>query len=158
MTFPNAPNAAGEEKNSGMLAACAQIKGCIAYIGISYLQKTAAAGLGEALLANKSGKYELPTATTIKAEAASFTQVPADGAISLIYGPASGGYPIVNFEYAIVKLSQPSNTKAQAIKAILAWAMDPKHGSATSYLSAVNFQALPAGALAVAVALLKKIT
>lgn len=158
VTFPNAANAQGEEKNSGMLAACGKIHGCVAYIGISYLQKTAAAGLGEAMLQNKSGNYQLPTPTTINAEAASFTQVPATGAISLIYGPAAGGYPIVNFEYAVVKLSQPSTAKAQAVKAVLAWAMDPSHGSASSYLSSVNFQPLAPGALSVAISLLKKIT
>jgi phosphate transport system substrate-binding protein len=158
VTFPNTANAQGEVKNSGMLAGCKQIKGCIAYIGISYLQKTQAAGLGEAMLQNKSGTYELPTPATIMAEASSFTNVPADGALSLIYGPAAGGYPIVNFEYAIVKPSQPSAAKAQAVKAILSWAMDPKHGSASSFLSAVNFEPLPAGALSVAVTLLKKIS
>jgi phosphate transport system substrate-binding protein len=158
VTFPNAPNAQGEVKNSGMLAGCKQIKGCIAYIGISYLQKTKAAGLGEAMLQNRSGAYELPTPATINAEAASFTNVPANGALSLIYGPAATGYPIINFEYAIVKPSQPSASKAQAIKAILAWAMDATHGSSSSYLSAVNFQQLPAGALSVAVSLLKKIS
>ncbi len=158
VTFPNAANAQGEVKNSGMLAGCAQIKGCIAYIGISYLQKTQKAGLGEAMLANKSGTYELPTPATINAEAASFSNVPSNGAISLIYGPAANGYPIINFEYAIVKPSQPSTAKAQAVKAVLAWTMDPKHGSASTYLTPVNFQPLPAGALSVAVNLLKKIS
>ncbi len=158
VTFPNVANAQGEVKNSGMLSGCQQIKGCIAYIGISYLQKTQAAGLGEAMLQNKSGTYELPTSSTINAEASSFTNVPANGALSLIYGPAANGYPIVNFEYAIVKPTQPSTAKAQAVKAVLSWAMDPKHGSAPSFLSAVNFQPLPAGALSVAVTLLKKIS
>jgi phosphate transport system substrate-binding protein len=158
VSFPNVANSAGALKNSGMLSACQATPGCVAYIGISYLAKTTSAGLGEAMLANKSGNYELPTASTIGAEAASFTNVPANGAISLIDGPAADGYPIINFEYAIVNASQSDSTKAQAVKSVLAWAMDPAHGSASSYLSPVHFQPLPAGALAAAVSLLNKIS
>lgn len=158
ITFPTVKNALAEKGNSGMVAGCKATPGCVAYIGISYLADTQHAGLGEAMLQNRSGAFLLPSSTTILAEAASFTQVPASGAISLIYGPASGGYPIINFEYAIVLANQSSATKAAAIRSVLAWAMDPTQGSATSYLSAVNFQPLPAGALQVSVNLLKKIS
>jgi phosphate transport system substrate-binding protein len=156
-TFPSVTGALAEHGNSGMEAGCAATKGCVAYIGISYKSDTTKAGLGEAELENKSGNYELPTSSTILAEASSFTNVPADGAISLIYGPASSGYPIINFEYAIVKTGQASSSTAKAIVALLAWAMDPSYGSSSKYLGPVNFEPLPSGALAVAVALLKKI-
>jgi phosphate transport system substrate-binding protein len=157
ISWPTVTNEAAYKGNSGMVQGCGATPGCVAYIGISYLSKTETAGLGEAMLQNKSGNFELPTAATIGAEAASFTSVPASGVQSLIYGPASGGYPIINFEYAIVYPSKLSSAKASAVQAVLAWAMDPSYGSASSYLSAVNFQPLPTGALAVAVALLKKI-
>jgi phosphate transport system substrate-binding protein len=157
ISWPTVANEAAYKGNSGMVQGCGATPGCIAYIGISYLSKTQSAGLGEAMLANKAGQYELPTASTIEAEAGSFTNVPANGDLSLIYGPASGGYPIINFEYAIVYPSKLSSTEVPAVQAALAWAMDPNHGSASSYLSAVNFQPLSMGALAVAVALLKKI-
>jgi phosphate transport system substrate-binding protein len=155
--FPTVAGGQGELKNSGMLAGCQAIKGCIAYIGISYLQKTEAAGLGYAALENKSGTFELPTPATITAEASSFTNIPSNGVQSLIYGPAPTGYPIINFEYAIVKVVQPSSTISTAVTSVLAWAMDPTGGSAPSYLDPVNFVALPKGALAVSVALLKKV-
>jgi phosphate transport system substrate-binding protein len=142
--FPNAPGAEGAEKNSGMLSTCEATKGCIAYIGVSYLKKALQAGLGEAELQNKSGNYELPTQTAISAEAQGFaSETPANGTISMIYGPATDGYPIVNYEYAIVQSHQSSSSTAGAIQAFLAWAVDPAGGNSPTYLDQVNFVALP---------------
>jgi phosphate transport system substrate-binding protein len=142
--FPNAPGAEGAEKNSGMLSTCQATKGCIAYIGVSYLHKALQAGLGEAELQNKSGNFELPTATAISAEAAGYAaETPRTGTISMIYGPASSGYPIVNYEYAIVQSHQSSSATAGAIQAFLAWAVDPAGGNGSSYLDQVNFVPLP---------------
>ena len=61
----------------------------------------------------------------------------------MIFGPATDGYPIVNYEYAIVPTKQPSALGAQAMKAVLAWAIDPSGGSASTYLNQVDFVALP---------------
>lgn len=142
--FPNAPGAEGAAKNSGMLATCQATKGCIAYIGVSYLSKSLQAGIGEAELQNKSGNFELPTATAISAEAAGFAaQTPASGTISMIFEPASGGYPIVNYEYAIVQSHQSSSGTSGAIQAFLAWAIDPSGGNASTYLGQVDFVPLP---------------
>jgi phosphate transport system substrate-binding protein len=142
--FPNVPGAEGAEKNSGMLATCQSTKGCIAYIGVSYLKKALAAGLGEAELQNKSGSFELPTTTAISAEAAGYAaQTPATGTISMIYGPAAGGYPIVNYEYAMVQSNQSSSSTAAAVQAFLAWAIDPAGGNSSTYLGQVNFVPLP---------------
>ena len=52
-----------------MVSGCQATKGCIAYIGISYLQKTQAAGLGTAMLKNAAGKFVAPTSATIAADA-----------------------------------------------------------------------------------------
>jgi phosphate transport system substrate-binding protein len=157
-TFPSVSGALAAKGNSGMVATCGATPGCVAYIGISYKADTTKANLGEAMLQNKSGSYELPTASTIQAEAASFSNVPANGAVSLIYGPASTGYPIINFEYIVVKTNQSSTQVATGLKAFLAWAMDPTQGNSASYLGAVNFQPLSANGLKVAVSLLKKIS
>jgi phosphate transport system substrate-binding protein len=144
VSWPAVPGALAETGNSGMVAGCAATKGCIAYIGISYLAKTQAAGLGQAMLKNASGAYESPSATTISAEASSFvSKTPADETISLINGPAPNGYPIVNYEYLIVNSKQSSATTTQDIRALLYWAVTAGQ-SATSYLNAVDFQPLPA--------------
>ena len=60
------------------------------------------------------------------------------------YGKVKGGYPIVNYEYAIVNSTQSSLSTAKDIRSLLEWAINPKDGNATSYLSQVNFQPLPA--------------
>ena len=86
----------------------------------------------------------VPTASSIAAEAAAFVKkTPANGTISLIYGPANDGYPIVNYEYAIVSNHQSSSSTAKNIRSVLEWAINPKYGNNTSYLSQVNFQPLP---------------
>ena len=93
-----------------MVSGCKATPGCIAYVGISYLTQALQAGLGYAALQNAKGQYEVPTAASIAAEAAAFVKkTPANGTISLIYGPANNGYPIVNYEYAIVSTHQSSS-------------------------------------------------
>jgi phosphate transport system substrate-binding protein len=142
--WPNAPGALGENGNSGMVTGCKATPGCIAYIGISYQTQALQAGLGYASLENAKGQFVAPTAASIVAEAAAFTKkTPASGTISLIYGPAKGGYPIVNYEYAIVETHQASTSKAKAIRSLLEWAINVKDGNAATYLAQVNFQPLP---------------
>ncbi len=149
VSFPAIPNSASYEGNGGMVSGCKATPGCIAYIGISYKTQTQQANLGEAQLENASGNFELPTPTTIEAEASSFVaKTPANGAISLIFGPGAGGYPIINYEYGIVLSSQSSNTVAQAIRALLSWAISSSGGNAASFLDQVGFQPLPASVVA----------
>jgi phosphate transport system substrate-binding protein len=158
ITWPNPAGALAESGNTGMLQTCQVTPGCIAYIGVSYLNSSAVAGLGEAQLQNGKGNFELPTAATINAEVASFKQIPTNGALSMVYSKsAPTGYPIVNFEYAIVLKSQPSATTAQAIQAFLAWGMDPRGGASSSTLYPVHFQPLAPNAMAVAINLIKSI-
>jgi len=143
VNWPSVPGALAETGNSGMVEGCQSNKGCIAYIGISYLQKTQAAGLGTASLANKAGKFLQPTSDAIKAAAAALTaKTPANESLSMINGPASDGYPIVNYEYAIVKSSQSDAVKAEDIRAFLHWVVHDGQDSAT-YLDPVDFQPLP---------------
>ncbi len=142
--WPNAPGALGETGNSGMVSGCKATPGCIAYVGISYLTQSLQAGLGYAALGNAKGQYLVPTQASIAAEAAGFLKkTPANGTISLIYGNIEGGYPIVNYEYAIVSNHQSSSSTAKNVRSILEWALNKKYGNATSYLSQVNFQPLP---------------
>jgi phosphate transport system substrate-binding protein len=142
VAWPAVRGALAEHGNKGMLAGCQATVGCVAYIGISYLSGALAAGLGEAQLANSLGQYELPTAATISSAVASFvSSTPTNETISMVDGPASGGYPIVNFEYAIVSDHQPSATRARDIKAFLHWAITA--GNAAQYLDQVRFEPLP---------------
>ena len=144
--WPNAPGALGETGNSGM------VSGLQGHAGLHRLRRhqlpdPGAAGRASATPSsqNAKGQYELPTQAAIAAEAASFVKkTPANGTISLIYGAANGGYPIINYEYAIVSTNQSSTSTAKNIRSVLEWAINPKQGSNSSYLSQVNFQPLPA--------------
>jgi phosphate transport system substrate-binding protein len=157
--WPNAPGALGETGNSGMVAGCKATPGCIAYVGISYQTQALQDGLGYAQLANSKGHYVLPTPATINAEAQSFVaKTPPNGTISLIYGPAATGYPIINYEYAIVNSKQQSSSTAKAIRSVLEWAISAKNGNSSNYLSQVSFQPLPAKVAAQSVKQILKIS
>jgi phosphate transport system substrate-binding protein len=154
ITWPSTPGALAETGSGGMLSACGTTKGCIAYLGISYLTKAAAAGLGTASLADKSGKFEAPTTATITSALSSFPAAPASGAEPLIN--SSSGYPIINYEYAIVKKTQPSAAEATAVKAFLNWIL--KTGDATTYVSTVGFLPMPTATTTVATTLVNSIS
>jgi phosphate transport system substrate-binding protein len=143
VAFPAVPGALGENGAGGMVTGCAQTPGCVAYIGMSYLDQATQKGLGVALLANASDNFVLPDAQSIQAEAASFSaQTPSNQVISLINGPAANGYPIVNYEYAVVYSGQKDPSVAQTMQAFLNWVVTD--GSAPSFLDQVHMQPLPA--------------
>ncbi|MBS4727658.1 phosphate ABC transporter substrate-binding protein PstS [Mycobacterium sp. SM1] len=157
VAFPAIPSALGEDGNGGMVTGCANTPGCVAYIGISFLDQTNQKGLGEAQLGNASGKYLLPDAKSIQAEAAGFvSQTPENEAISLINGPAPDGYPIVNYEYAIVNSKQKDAATAQTLQAFLHWALTD--GNSPAFLDRVHFQPLPAPVVKLSDAQIAKIT
>jgi phosphate transport system substrate-binding protein len=149
VAWPAATGALAEAGNGGMVSGCAATPGCVAYIGISYLSQALHAGLGEAELQNASGRFLLPTGATMRAAVASFVAAtPSNESISMVNGPAPDGYPIVNYEYAIVASSQPDASKARDIKAFLHWAITS--GNAARYLGQVRFQPLPAPVVSLA--------
>jgi phosphate transport system substrate-binding protein len=157
VSWPSVPGALAETGNSGMVAGCAATKGCLAYIGISYLAKTTADGLGQAMLKNGDGNYESPSSATIAAEAAAFTsKTPANETISMIDGPVAAGYPIINYEYLAVNQKQSSATLSRDLRALLYWEITTGQSEAT-FLSAVDFQPLPASVVTLSENQIKKI-
>jgi phosphate transport system substrate-binding protein len=157
--WPNAPGALGETGNSGMVSGCKATPGCIAYVGISYQTQVLQSGLAYAALGTAKGTYVLPTAQSIAAEAAVFVnKTPANGTISMIYGPTKTGYPIINYEYAIVNSDQSDSSKAKAIRSLLEWAVSQNGGNSAQYLSQVQFQALPTKVHAQSIKQILKIT
>ena len=128
-----------------VLQACATAPGCVAYNGISYLAKAQADGLGEAALENSAGRFTLPTPAAITDSVDSFVSLtPPNETISMIDGPSAdgNGYPIVNYEYAVVSTQQPAAGRASAIRSFLKWAITTGNGPA--YLDTVGFQPLSA--------------
>ena len=155
ITWPSVPGALSETGNGGMVTGAGSTPDSIAYIGNSYEAKTNAAGLGQASLANKAGKYTTATTAAISAALASFPTVPSSGAEQLVDTSAAGGYPIINYEYAIVKKTQPSAAEASAIKAFLSWILTT--GDTSKYLSATFGTAIPSSTLPVSQSLVSSI-
>ena len=144
VTWPAAPGALAENGNSGMVAGCTTTPGCVAYIGISYQTQALGDGLTYAQMKNGKGQYVMPTATTIQNEASGFTKkTPKTGAISMIDGKIKTGYPIINYEYAIVSKKQSNASQAKTVRSVLDWAINPKDGNSASYLAQVGFRPLP---------------
>jgi phosphate transport system substrate-binding protein len=140
--WPSVAGALAEPGSVATLNACEATPGCVAYNGISYLSGALRGHLGYASLANEAGRYTLPTAPAIQAAVARFVPLtPPDETISIIDGPAPAGYPIVNYEYAVVKANQPDAAKASEIRAFLRWALTT--GNQAAYLDTVGFQPLP---------------
>jgi phosphate transport system substrate-binding protein len=157
ISWPNVSGALAEEGNGGMVTGCAATKGCIAYIGISYSSKTQAAGLGQAELKNGAGQFLAPSSATISAEAnAETSKTPATETLSMIDDNVPNGYPIINYEYAIVNSKQTNGTVAEDIRAFLYWTVHTGQDP-TTYLNAVDFQPLPASVVSLSDAQIAKI-
>ena len=156
VNWPAVPGARAETHNTGMVAGCTAIPGCVAYVGIAYLASATAGGLGYAALRNALGDYEPPTPEAIGTAVSSFVSTtPVSETISMVDGPAVTGYPIVNYEYAIVSTRQRSAAKAQDIKAFLHWVITA--GNAPQYLDQFRFQPLPASIVSLSDAQIAKI-
>jgi phosphate transport system substrate-binding protein len=141
VNWASVPGAAAELGNGGMVSACGTTKGCIAYIGTSYLAQTTEAHLGEGKLANKVGKFTLPNHSSIQAALADFEKVtPANETQPLINTSAAKGYPDINFEYVVVNKKQPSTAEAAALKKFLDWTLTT--GNTADFLTPVNFEPL----------------
>jgi phosphate transport system substrate-binding protein len=144
VSWPAVQGGIGAEGNPGMVNAAKGTPYSIAYIGISFKNATDSAGLGEAQLENKDGKFVLPDASTVSAAVQQMApKTPPDERVSLIFAPGAQSYPIINYEYAIVKQQQPSEQGASALKDFLNWAISPTGGSAEHYMQAVGFVPLP---------------
>jgi len=156
------PAAAGEltaSGNPGMVQTCKATPGCVAYVGVSAEASAQTAGLGEAQLQNHDGSFVTPTADAINAAvSAGAGSVPANLAAPLIYEPGAASYPIVNFEYLVVKSKQPSADMAMAIRTFIAWTMDPNGGSTQANLSKEDFVALPSSVVPLVQAAIAKIS
>ena len=150
----NGGNSVGEQGSGGMLQECARVIGCIAYVGVSYQTEAQLDGLGTASLANGKGQFVYPTRATMETALATFAaQTPSNGSQSLINGKT--GYPIINYEYAMVLPSQQDPLVAKSLRQFLLW--DITTGSSPRYLTAVNFVPLPPDVRALAEGMIAKI-
>lgn len=141
--WPAVSGALAATGNAGMVNTLKTTPYSVGYIGVSYAKDIAAAKLGTAALKNGAGEFVLPTKATITAGAASLgVRTPPDERLSLVFSPAAGTYPLVNYEYAVVSTQQPNPAIAAEIRKLLKWSIVPSDENA-AYLEAVHFIPLP---------------
>jgi phosphate transport system substrate-binding protein len=158
VSWPAVQGGVGAEGNPGMVNACKGTPYSIAYIGVSFKRATEDAGLGEAMLQNRAGRFVLPDPHTVGAAVAAMSaKTPKDERISLIFAPGAQSYPIINYEYAIVSARQPNAATAAAIREFLLWGMSPQHGNSPLFMKQVGFVPLPAAIQALSRAQIEKI-
>lgn len=157
VTWPKNSALMGENGNGGMVSACAQTKGCIAYVGSSYLSSVLGDGMTYAALQNGKGQFVLWSTKAVAKEATNYKVFRNHGAVSMIDAKVKGGYPIINYEYAIVNKHQSSSNVASATRSLLEWAITPRGGNAPSFLSQVGFLPLPPSFVAGSFKLIKSI-
>jgi phosphate transport system substrate-binding protein len=142
--WPAVPGGLEAVSNLGMVEKLQQTPYSIGYVGVSFHADVAKAELGTAALKSYSGEFLLPTSESIAAAAAALgPRTPADQRLTLVNAPGANAYPLVNYEYAIVSINQPSPAIAAALRKFLLWAIAPSETN-QGYLEQENFIALPA--------------
>ena len=141
------PDVAAEQTtigNVGVAKAPAATPYSVGYVGISYQNEIAKAGLGTAPIENQNGKFVLPTMEKIAAAAAVLDpRTPPDERLSLVFATGDDSYPLINYEYAVVSKSQPDAATAAALRRFMLWAIAIDGGNAPNYLSSIGFVPLP---------------
>jgi phosphate transport system substrate-binding protein len=144
IAWPAAPNALTAEGNAGMIAKIHDTPYSIGYVGVSFHEDVAKAGIGTAALRSYDGEFLLPTPQAIEAAAAAlWPRTPQDQRLTLVNAPGANAYPLINYEYAVVTKKQPSPETAAALRSFLLWAIAPDEVNA-QYLANANFIPLPA--------------
>ncbi len=142
--WPDVPGMVAAEGNAGVLQKLTDTPYGVAYIGASFVDAANNAKLGTAMLKNDAGQFVLPTAEAVSAAAAALTpNTPPDERLTLAFAPGEQAYPLINYEYAIVRSQQPNAEQAAALRNFLLWAITPNQGTDATYLAAVHFIPLP---------------
>jgi phosphate transport system substrate-binding protein len=130
--------------NAGIVQTLAATPDAIGYVGVSYADQIAKAGLGTAMVKNQDGKFLLATPDTIANAASQLDpRTPPYERISLVFAPGDDSYPLINYEYAVVSKVQSAATTAHALRSFLRWAISATGGNSAKYLAPVGFIPLP---------------
>jgi len=144
VAWADIPGALAATSNADMVAKIQQAPNSIGYVGVSFHEDIAKAGLGTAAVQSYDGEFLLPTPESIAAAAAAlWPRTPPDERLTLVNAPGANAYPLINYEYAIVSTKQPDPKTAAAIRSFLLWATAPDETNA-KYLADADFIPLPA--------------
>lgn len=158
ISWPAVSGELGAVGNPGMVTALQDNPYSIAYIGTSYKDGIEKNGLGIAMLKNRDGKFVLADPKTVSAAAnIMVSKTPKDERVSLIFAPGPESYPIINYEYALVKKDQPSAETAAALRKFFTWAISPKGGNSPRFMTEAHFAPLPSSVVKLSAAQIAQI-
>lgn len=148
VTWPAVQGELSESGDPGMISGMSKTPGSIGYLGISYAPAGLQAGLGEVALQNRAGHFVKSDQTTVQSAVAhGASKLPKDLVASLVDEPGADSYPIVAYDYLVVKSQQSDPEKALALRTFFTWAISPTGGATQADLYGVGFQPLPQVAL-----------
>ncbi|TVZ07261.1 phosphate ABC transporter substrate-binding protein PstS [Trebonia kvetii] len=111
------PAGTGADGNAGVAADVSRIQYSIGYTERSY---TTGTSLGNAAIANRDGRYTMPTTPAIAADAAAKPDISPDD-FSIVNEPGPAAYPITGYSWVLIYLRQPSQPVGQALVSLLTW-------------------------------------
>jgi phosphate transport system substrate-binding protein len=132
------PVGLGGKGNEGMTQQVKQSEGAIGYVELIYAISN---GLPAAEIRNPAGQFVAPTLKSVSA-AAEGAQFGADTdfRVSITNAEGTGAYPISSFTWLLVHRQHPQGPKAQALRAFLAWMLEP---SAQRMAAELHYAPLP---------------
>jgi phosphate transport system substrate-binding protein len=135
-TLPRWPTGPEAEGSSGVVAYASGIEGAVTYVNVADALQNR---LRIASVANRAGRWTIPTLPAIAAAADTVKRVPETGELTIVDPPRTApvAYPIATFTYVIV----PSATSiATTLRTFLRWAVT----DGQKFGPALLFQRLPA--------------
>ena len=117
------PVGLGGKGNEGVTQQVKQSEGSIGYVELIYALSN---NLPAAEVKNPAGEFVPATLKTVTAaaEATDFTP-DTDFRVSITNAPGAGAYPISSFTWLLVHRQNSQTPKQQAIRAFLAWMLEP---------------------------------
>ncbi len=117
------PIGLGGKGNEGVTQQVKQSEGAIGYVELIYALSN---GLPAAEIRNPGGQFVTPTLKTVSAAAEGTSFSPdSDFRVSITNAPSAGAYPISSFTWLLIHTREPQSPKNQAIRAFLAWMLQP---------------------------------
>ncbi|MBX5451691.1 phosphate ABC transporter substrate-binding protein PstS [Thermogemmatispora sp.] len=135
-TTVNWPTGVGAKGSSGVAGQVKNTDGAIGYVELTYVL---ANNIPYALLQNAAGKFVAPSLDSAKADAESFTTIPADLRFYIVNGSGDNAYPITGFSWVVVYQNQSNSDKGEALARLLWWMVH----DGQQYAQPLNYVPLP---------------
>jgi phosphate transport system substrate-binding protein len=135
-TTVNWPTGVGAKGSAGVAGQVKNTDGAIGYVELSYVL---ANNIPYATLQNAAGQFVAPSLDSAKADAQSFTNIPADLRFYIVNGSGSNAYPITGFSWVVVYQNQSNSDKGEALARLLWWMVH----DGQQYAQPLNYVPLP---------------